>query len=435
MNSLENIAVSVTHPGKFHLDDVMSEGILKKIKPEIQTIRTKDSAIIANADLRFDVCGEYSHESKSYDHHQKGGAGRRENGVEYASAGLIWKHYSQDICDSKIAKIVDSQLIQQIDGIDSGHFRNTYDLTKGMTLSGLFSRLNPVWTESNKEDEYFSKAANFAGQLLDSYIAKAEHELSNKRVSKEHFSPGEVFIASLLMKENNKLSAGEALSVIRKKYASPSGEVCQLMNPLYREWHDVQSKLYNPNIGSIVENAFVNRVTQFIPNKNKGLLLANEAINSFNFSKNKEEQLESKFRRATDFARAILDSYIKEGEFTQLAEGIVRDAIDKQTNPNILIIPECCPYKSQVRRESQKTKLVIHPGHNDGLFYASGIPDSKEINGVRGNFPQSFRGLENEDLQKVSGVKDAVFCHSTKPMVVSKSLNGAIKLAEQAIFN
>jgi len=43
--------------------------------------------------------------------------------------------------------------------------------------------------------------------------------------------------------------------------------------------------------------------------------------------------------------------------------------------------------------------------------------------------------LQDEELQKVSGVSDAVFCHRALFMVVAKSRAGAIQLAELALEN
>jgi uncharacterized UPF0160 family protein len=37
----------------------------------------------------FDIGGEYEEENNLFDHHQKGGAGVRENGVQYSSFGLV----------------------------------------------------------------------------------------------------------------------------------------------------------------------------------------------------------------------------------------------------------------------------------------------------------------------------------------------------------
>ncbi len=42
-------------------------------------------------------------------------------------------------------------------------------------------------------------------------------------------------------------------------------------------------------------------------------------------------------------------------------------------------------------------------------------------------------GLRDEELQKITGVEDAVFCHKGLFLAVSKSKEGAVKLAELAL--
>jgi uncharacterized UPF0160 family protein len=52
---------------------------------------------------------------------------------------------------------------------------------------------------------------------------------------------------------------------------------------------------------------------------------------------------------------------------------------------------------------------------------------------TRKPFPKEWAGLSNEELQKVSGVSDAVFCHRGVFLAVTKSLEGAIQIAKKAI--
>ena len=51
----------------------------------------------------------------------------------------------------------------------------------------------------------------------------------------------------------------------------------------------------------------------------------------------------------------------------------------------------------------------------------------------RKNFPQDWAGLRDEELQKVTQVSDAIFCHRGLFLAVAKSKEGAIALAEKAL--
>jgi len=51
----------------------------------------------------------------------------------------------------------------------------------------------------------------------------------------------------------------------------------------------------------------------------------------------------------------------------------------------------------------------------------------------RKNFPKLWAGLRDEELQNVTGVPDAIFCHRGLFLAIAKSKEGAIKLAQIAV--
>ncbi|MCK4742237.1 MAG: MYG1 family protein, partial [Sulfuriflexus sp.] len=112
-----------THNGNFHADDVFSIAALKSIFPSFNLVRTRDLELIAKADIVLDVGGEYDPDTDRFDHHQRGGAGERENGIPYSSFGLIWQKYGLEICQGNqdVANAVDTGLVSTIDAIDCGH--------------------------------------------------------------------------------------------------------------------------------------------------------------------------------------------------------------------------------------------------------------------------------------------------------------------------
>jgi len=80
-----NEVTIATHNGNFHADDVFSVAALKCIYPSIKLIRTRDLELIGQADIVLDVGGVYDPDAGRFDHHQRGGAGERENGIPYSS--------------------------------------------------------------------------------------------------------------------------------------------------------------------------------------------------------------------------------------------------------------------------------------------------------------------------------------------------------------
>jgi len=178
--SMKNITIA-THNGNFHADDVFSIAALKYIFPTFELVRTRNLDVIRQADLVIDVGGEYDPETGRFDHHQRGGAGERENGIPYSSFGLIWKKYGLTICDNDIdvTNSVDAGLVSTIDAIDCGHVEG---VAQGISLSQTISMFNPTWQEDSDFDSCFDQAVEFAQIILSRFIASANGGISAKAI-------------------------------------------------------------------------------------------------------------------------------------------------------------------------------------------------------------------------------------------------------------
>ncbi|MGJ8581554.1 MAG: MYG1 family protein [Psychromonas sp.] len=170
-----------THNGNFHADDVFSIAALKSIFPSFKLVRTRDLEVIKAADLVIDVGGIYDADTGRFDHHQRGGAGTRENGIPFSSFGLIWQKYGVQICagDEDVAASIDAGLVSTIDAIDCGHVEG---VAQGISLSQTISMFNPTWQEDAHFDECFDQAVVFAEQVLARFIASASGGLNAKAI-------------------------------------------------------------------------------------------------------------------------------------------------------------------------------------------------------------------------------------------------------------
>jgi len=175
----------VTHNGNFHADDVFSIAAFKSILPSFKLIRTRDLALIAKADIVIDVGGEYDPDTDRFDHHQRGGAGERKNGIPYSSFGLIWQKYGLEICQGNqdVANAVDAGLVSTIDAIDCGYVEGIAEgINKGISLSQTISMFNPTWQEDSHFDTCFDEAVDFASRVLTRFIASANGGISAKEI-------------------------------------------------------------------------------------------------------------------------------------------------------------------------------------------------------------------------------------------------------------
>lgn len=187
LNFFKKKVTVVTHNGPFHSDDLFAMAVVGLVlesqgkRPHL--VRTRDEKAIADADIVFDVGGEYDPVHNRYDHHQHGGAGARENGIPYASIGLVWKHFGMELCDQdeQVWQKVDEKLIQPIDADDVGislyELNEQYDVSP-YTLQFAFKSFYSTWNESERFDEIFQEALVIAKQILKNEIHHAKARIA-----------------------------------------------------------------------------------------------------------------------------------------------------------------------------------------------------------------------------------------------------------------
>lgn len=171
-----------THPGGFHADDVFAVAALRLAHPgaAIEVVRTRDADAQAAADARVDVGGRDDAAAGDFDHHQKGGAGERPNGIRYASFGLVWRAFGAAICggSQESADAIDERLVQGVDANDTGQtiMESLVGGVRPMTVSGVVAALNPSWDEQldqAQEDARFAEAVALAQGILERQVAGA----------------------------------------------------------------------------------------------------------------------------------------------------------------------------------------------------------------------------------------------------------------------
>jgi uncharacterized UPF0160 family protein len=187
----------VTHPHNFHVDDIFAAATLallmekKGIAYEIIRTRDREELEMYKEQARekndkapvfmFDVGGEYDEENNLFDHHQKEGAGVRENGISYSSLGLVWKKYGEKLCESKqISEKIDHQIVIGIDANDTGV--NITEPLYNFSLYGFPSLKNsffPISGDKKDFDIAFEKVVSIAKDVLSNEIEWAKKKLGD----------------------------------------------------------------------------------------------------------------------------------------------------------------------------------------------------------------------------------------------------------------
>ena len=141
------------------------------------------------------------------------------------------------------------------------------------------------------------------------------------------------------------------------------------------------------------------------------------------------------FLEAVAFAQGVLARAIETAESKVRAREIVDEAI-AASEDKIIILPRFAPWQEYVLiSEDPKAAdafYVIFPSTRGG-YNLQAIPNSPGSFGNRKPLPESWRGLPAAELQEVSGIADANFCHKGGFIGGADSLEGAVAMAKKAI--
>lgn len=196
-----NSLIIGTHNGIFHADEIVACAILCLVNSNksVRILRTRDQKELMQCDICVDIGGG------KFDHHQAGFNKTRENGVKYASAGLVWKIYGKSLIDLILKKYFpgtncntvsifqsfDDSVISLVDCEDNG-------IKAEKHCFSFISSFLPLWFNNNQKDfnKQFSKALATTITVLEQELKTAiAKEISKDLVeanwkSKKYFKHG-----------------------------------------------------------------------------------------------------------------------------------------------------------------------------------------------------------------------------------------------------
>ena len=173
-----------------------------------------------------------------------------------------------------------------------------------------------------------------------------------------------------------------------------------------------------------------NGITPSIKTDYKYISLAS-IIASFNPNWDEDVDADIRFMDAINLAKIVVRNEF-ESEISKLkAKSKVENAINCSEN-DIMILDEFMPWKEFILESNlNKAKdilYVVFPS-NRGGYNVYAVPKEEGSFENRKSFPKEWAGLRDENLQKVTGVKTARFCHTACFICTAQTKDDAIKLA------
>lgn len=216
------------HDAQFHADDLFAVAVLLEVaakrgydEPKVSRLRKPED--IDKQDVVLDVGGIYDPEKMRFDHHQAGYNEKRSaekgDGISYASFGLVWKHFGQELCSQEIHDRVDKKLVQPIDAHDTGEtllceYKNGIH---PLFLRDMLYRHRPLWDESFSNESFdrgFFDALVEARSMLKRVIEQEESQIAANKIVKEAY---EIAVDKRIIEISNRLPFEEQIV----KYEEP----------------------------------------------------------------------------------------------------------------------------------------------------------------------------------------------------------------------
>ncbi len=201
---------------------------------------------------------------------------------------------------------------------------------------------------------------------------------------------------------------------------------------------DAEDNAYNPVAGAadLMPNLTDDQKKELVTQA-KTSFTVSQVIKDFNPKWNSDTDPYDAFLDAVDFAKDVilnrLDSVISSLD----ARDYVMRCIDYSAN-HIMIMEEFAPwegilYGQKSNPKAQDIWYVISPALRGGWNVHCALVDSDDRTVYRHPLPQSWYGLRYEELQKVSGIETAIFCHASGFLAGCETMADALAMAEAAM--
>lgn len=145
------------------------------------------------------------------------------------------------------------------------------------------------------------------------------------------------------------------------------------------------------------------------------------------------DELENEaFLKAVSLARQIFDLIIKDAISKARVIEIIKNKKDS-IKDQVLILDEYIPYEYALFKLNLDVLFVIYPSNRDG-YAAHTVPTIYRGFEPRMAFKKEWAGKRDAELEAISGVKGAKFCHRNLFLVTATTLEGVKQLVAKSRY-
>jgi uncharacterized UPF0160 family protein len=158
-----------------------------------------------------------------------------------------------------------------------------------------------------------------------------------------------------------------------------------------------------------------------------------QIVNSFAPPWGSEESKDEAFLLAVDWARSFLVRLIRNTLAIMELEELVREKYETSVDKSILEFTVPVPAEALIPYSD--VQVVVCPDTREVVtsWRATVVKKTYGSFESRVSLPEAWAGLRGVELQAVSGIADAVFCHKARFLFVARSRDSALQAAELVV--
>lgn len=140
------------------------------------------------------------------------------------------------------------------------------------------------------------------------------------------------------------------------------------------------------------------------------------------------KMIDKKFFELVKFSEPILENTIQYSAHIQKEKTLAIKAYAKAKDKRVII---CDRFYSFNFNKFPEPLLAVYPDLRNN-WSAKNVQTGEDLYDARFYFPESWRGLVDSELEKVSGVKGAKFCHKSGFLCVNETKEGLVEMITNA---
>ena len=146
----------------------------------------------------------------------------------------------------------------------------------------------------------------------------------------------------------------------------------------------------------------------------------------------KHKTFDEGFMEAIPFVERFLLREVEIEKSRIVARERVHQLLEGRADKRLLVMDEYIPIHPDIYEKERELLFVVMPNEG-GAWAIKTVRENTHSYIARKDLPATWAGKQRKELQDITGVADAEFCHNGRFIAAAHSKEGALKLAELAL--